>query len=405
MSLTKTSDRTVRKGCKYCGRTDLYWARDDSTGQFVLVEATPAARAASKGDGLADAMVHACRDLPSHPADDDTAPESNEYTPVPAAETEPEPVVTVPATASTDAVTAAVQTILAAASGPKIDTDQIREIVRAELGEIVFPTRTVVVRESDGSRREIEGHTHECLADVSTALLAGEHVLMVGPAGTGKSTIAEQAAEALGVPAYSISLSPQTPTSALFGYMQATGDYVPTLYRQAYETGGVFCFDELDNGHPAVLAAVNASLANGHCAFPDGMVKRHDDFRCVGTANTYGTGPDRKYVGRQQLDAATLDRFTVITVPVDESLESQLCHDSGLESDKVAQVLAYVRHLRRQAETHKLQVVISPRCSMGLCKLLHAGLSWDKALEARARKGMPTDQWSKISAGAPVVAL
>lgn len=402
MSLTKASDRTVRKGCKYCGRTDLYWARDAVTNKFVLVDATEAARAASKGDELANASVHACRDTPSHPADNDNAPDPDEYTPVPAAE--PEPMVTAPTTAPTDAVTAAVQTILAAAS-PKIDTEQIRQIVKAELGEIVFPTRTVIVRESDGSRREIEGHTHECLADVSTALLAGEHVLMVGPAGTGKSTIAEQAAEALGVPAYSISLSPQTPTSALVGYMQATGDYVPTLYRQAYETGGVFCFDELDNGHPAVLAAVNASLANGHCAFPDGMVKRHDDFRCVGTANTYGTGPDRKYVGRQQLDAATLDRFTVITVPVDESLESQLCHDSGLESAKVAQVLAYVRHLRRMAEQHKLQVVISPRCSMGLCKLLAAGLSWDKALEARARKGMPADQWSKISAGAPVVAL
>jgi cobaltochelatase CobS len=91
--------------------------------------------------------------------------------------------------------------------------------------------------------------------------------------------MAEQAAEALGIPSHGISLSPQTPASALLGYMQAAGDYVSTQFRQAYEHGGLFHFDEVDNAHPSVLAVINGALANGHMDFPDGRVKRHGDFQ------------------------------------------------------------------------------------------------------------------------------
>lgn len=50
-------------------------------------------------------------------------------------------------------------------------------------------------------------------------------------------------------------------------------------------------------------------MANNVCAFPDKMVKKHKDFIVCASGNTYGTGADRKYVGRLEIDAATLDRF------------------------------------------------------------------------------------------------
>lgn len=82
--------------------------------------------------------------------------------------------------------------------------------------------------------------------------------------------------------------------------------------------------DELDNGHPGLLTELNQALALDICAFPDGMVVRHARFRFVTTGNTYGTGGGRQYVGRQALDAATLDRLVTIDVPVDENLETRL---------------------------------------------------------------------------------
>lgn len=240
------------------------------------------------------------------------------------------------------------------------------------------------------------GDTHRMLPEVAKALLV-EHVMMVGPAGTGKSTIAEQAAEALGLSFYSISLSPQTSESKFLGYLDANGAYHRTLFREAFENGGVFHVDEIDNGHPSILAVLNAALANSQMAFPDGMVKRHCDFRVIASANTYGRGFTRQYVGRQQLDAATLDRFTVITIDIDPALERALCHSTGADAATVDKVLTYIDKLRSRAATEGLQVILSPRASVGMCRLLHAGFDWDAAVDARVRRGLDDDTWRKLT--------
>jgi cobaltochelatase CobS len=285
------------------------------------------------------------------------------------------------------------------AIAPKVDADQVHAIVDERLRGLVLPVQVEVTR--NGQTKPIEGLAHKILPVVITVLSCAKHVMMVGPAGTGKSHIASQAAEALGLESYSISLSPQTPTSAILGYMTATGDYVASLFRQAYEHGGVFHFDEVDNSHPSVLAVINAALANGHMAFPDGMVKRHPDFRCVASANTYGRGPDRAYVGRQQMDMATLDRFEIVTVDVDMALEEALCLATGLDGVRVKAVLAHVRHLRRMAERSKLPLSFSPRRSASACALLAAGMTAQQVSEISVRRGVSDADWIKVSDGVP----
>lgn len=323
MTLIKHSKRTIRKPCRQCGRSDLYWGHDTDraegetrcvecgvTGKMTLLEM----------DG--SRHVHDKAKPWGIPSPKPTPiPGKMDWKPIPEPGTNkpsptPKPEEKKDMTGQTGDVQAALE-LLAGALGPKIDRDEITKLVKAEVASVIFPTRTVVEKVS-GEQKKIDGDTHVKLADVTMALMAGEHVLMVGPAGTGKSTIAAQAAKALDLEEYSISLSPQTPASQLVGYMQATGDYVPTLFRKAFEDGGVFHFDEMDNAHPSVLAVINAALANGKMAFPDKMVHRHENFRAVASANTYGRGADRAYVGRQAIDAATLDRFSVVTIEVDE---------------------------------------------------------------------------------------
>jgi cobaltochelatase CobS len=184
--------------------------------------------------------------------------------------------------------------------------------------------------------------------------------------------------------------------------MNATGTYVRTVFRDVWESGGVFHADEFDNGHPSTLATLNAALATsqgGSIAFPDGMISRHDDFRFVASANTFGRGPDRVYVGRQQLDAATLDRFVVEEIHVDESLEHAACLATGYDSPKVSEVLRYVRQLRHNAERQKSLLVFSPRASIGMCRLLQAGKPLQATISARVRKGISDSDWSKVSDG------
>lgn len=388
--IVKHSQRTVRRGCKNCGNSDLYWGHDtavsggrhctqcDTDGKWLLInrEGEPhSLTCPGANNGEADSEGPAVSEPQS-----DAEPAS---VPTPVQVTSP----------STDTAYNAFQALMTSLA-PKVDRAEVESMIRQQLDAVVFPTRTIVERAS-GEVREITG-AHHMLSEVVTDLLAGMHVMMVGPAGTGKSTIAENAADSLGLAYYSISLSPMTPASQILGYMQAEGEYVRSLYREAYENGGLFHFDEIDNSHPSVLAVINASLSNGHMAFPDGMVKRHPDFRCVASANTYGRGADRQYVGRQQMDAATLDRFAVETILVDEALETELAKATGLDGAKVNEVLTFVRRLRKSAESQGMRVIVSPRASIGMCRLLDAGKSWEAATEAVVFKGMSDQDRRKL---------
>lgn len=402
MSLVKHSERTNRKPCQKCGAKPLYWAHDtdrptdsdhcgtcDVRGKFTLMEPDGSRHVCGNGEVTRTVDGPVSEDAWAKVA------EANTGDPSGVDPFKPEvPVVTPSVPVADDKIAAVVAALSALTAAPAIDRAAVEAIAREVVAGVVYPTRTVVVK--DDVRREVEGNTHKALADVTTAILAGEHVMMVGPAGTGKSTIAEQAAEALGLASYSISLSPQTPASQIVGYMQATGDYVGTLFRKAFENGGLFHFDEIDNAHPSVLAVINGALANGHMAFPDGMVKRHEDFRVAASANTYGRGATRAYVGRQAIDAATLDRFTVLTVEIDETLEYALAIGTGLEATQVDKVITYVRKLRKSADTHGLQVVLSPRATVGMCRLLVAGMSWAACVDARIRRGLDDATWRKL---------
>ncbi len=222
------------------------------------------------------------------------------------------------------------------------------------------------------------------------AIAARVNVMLVGPAGSGKTSAAHEVSKTLSLPFYSISVGMQTTKTEFFGYMDATGKYVRTLFREAFEKGGVFLLDEMDAGNANVITAINQALANEYCAFPDGMVSKHPDFVIVSSANTFGTGANREYVGRNQLDAATLDRFAVIEWKYDNDLENSLCDNKTW--------LAYVRKCRTNAETHKVRTVISPRASILGARLLAGGMKENDVREMLIFKGLNATERGKLVA-------
>lgn len=241
----------------------------------------------------------------------------------------------------------------------------------------------------DATEVRFDETTHEVFPDLLMALRARCHALLVGPAGTGKSMLGKQAAEALDVEFHALSLGPTTPMSKVFGYFDAHGNYHDTPFRRAFEFGGVMLLDELDNGHPGLVGELNQALALGSCAFADGMVDVHPDFHVVATANTYGSGGDRRYVGRQALDAATLDRFLVLDVPVDEALERRLAlSHAPSEPEAVEELVSFVQELRDIAESKRLPVEFSPRTSIDGAKLLQVGATFGEVLRWRVIRGL-----------------
>lgn len=210
---------------------------------------------------------------------------------------------------------------------------------------------------------------HVVVDELATWLGEAVHVFLVGPAGSGKTTAARAAAADLGLPYYEKAMGPQTSEWNLVGFVNpTTGGYIPGCLREPFENGGVLLLDEMDAANPGVMVTLNSALANGHYTFPDGAeVERHPDFRVIAAGNTYGGGADRVYVGRNQLDGASLDRFANVPMDYDEDAEF---HWAGLDQRNW---VSYVQRLRHAAATHQMRVIISPRASIAGAKLLRAG--------------------------------
>lgn len=283
-----------------------------------------------------------------------------------------------------------------------LDAGKVDSMVADAIAKRSLPVQVEIKRGDEV--KPVKGLTHKQLPDILTTMLSGENVLMVGPAGTGKSTIARQIAEALELPFYEIGLSVQTSEAKLMGYMQANGEYVPSLLFQAASKGGLFHFDELDNAHASILACVNSITScvgqETNVGFPHEMVPVHPDFRVIASANTFGRGPTRSYVGRSPIDKSTLNRFAVEEIWYDEAMEDSICAATGYPAWN--RVVTVVRALRANLEKSGMAEVISPRDSLGMCKQLQAGRTWEAVVANRLRRGLTDGDWQKLSNGVKV---
>ncbi len=253
-----------------------------------------------------------------------------------------------------------------------LDAEIIESIRRDAIAAAVAAVeqhRPVRIEIKTGAKIHVlpDAHRHPVFATVLAALSVRENVYLVGPAGSGKTTMAAQAAEALGLPFYStgaVGMAYQ-----LQGFINAEGKYMETDFYRAYVNGGVFLFDEIDASSAQALLAFNAVAANDLAAFPCGTVKRSPDFVIIAAANTVGLGADAQYVGRSQLDAATLDRFAFVRMDYDEKLELAIASNDAWTR--------HVQEFRRVVGELKLRHVVSPRASIKGGKLLSSGLSWE----------------------------
>ena len=246
------------------------------------------------------------------------------------------------------------------------------------------------------------GQQHKQFPLILKLMARHRNVWMSGPAGSGKTRAAHEAAKALGLNFGAISVGPQTTQSALFGFIDAHGNYIPTEFRRRYENGGVFLFDEIDRGNPGVLTALNQAIENGTCAFPDGMIGKHTDFIAIAAANTFGNGASREYVGALQLDAATLDRFVMLAWEYDEKLERDLATatfaaSGGTNFTILEAWIVKVRNARAKASELKVRHVISPRASIVGADLLAVGIPESTVAACVLWKGLDSDTIERLS--------
>jgi len=150
------------------------------------------------------------------------------------------------------------------------------------------------------------------------------HVWLHGPPSSGKSTIADKIATALGLPFYFTGAIDNE--FKLAGFVDAQGRIVNTQFRRAFTEGGVFLFDEIDRSLPNAVLPFNGMLANGWGDFPGNSerVYAHKDFVCLVGANTNGSGGTELISGAYKQDAAFCDRFAMLDFPIDRDLEREI---------------------------------------------------------------------------------
>lgn len=257
-----------------------------------------------------------------------------------------------------------------------------------EIASKVQTTVTIEIKRPEIQDPEKLGVQHRQFQRLLDMVIAGVNVYLPGPAGSGKTHASAAVARALGVKFHFTGAVKDE--FGLLGFRTATGDTVRTPFREAFEHGGVFLFDEFDASDPNAIVSMNAALDNGVCAFPDGVIAKHPDFRLIAAANTFGLGATSEYVGRNRLDAATLNRFAFLSWDYDTDLETQI-------SGNVTWAKR-VQTIRARAREKGLKVLITPRATIMGAKLLAVGIPQSDVETSVIRGAMTDDQWSSIAA-------
>lgn len=218
-----------------------------------------------------------------------------------------------------------------------------------------------------------------------------KNIMLSGPIGTGKTTLCGQIADKLSLDFYPYSLCSHTTKSDLVGFIDAGGVYRSSALRQAFEHGGLVLLDEMDASNPNVLSIINNMLSNQQYYFPDGLVKKHELFKCICAMNSNGRGGEIIYTKSQRLDASTLDRFVFIKIDIDENLEKALTNNK----DWYNRVLKFRKVIK---EICNDDVVIGQRAMLDGADLLDAGFSQSEVEDMVIYKGIDEDIVDSIKA-------
>jgi cobaltochelatase CobS len=244
------------------------------------------------------------------------------------------------------------------------------------------------------------------MALLITAMERGTNVWLAGPAGTGKSTMPEQAAAALGRPFVKIGMTRQTEVESLVGGMGlrngATVWEDGALVKAMRQPGMIVLIDELTIA-PAGVQAIIQLVADDHrsLTLPTGeVVKAADGVVFVVADNTTGAGDEGGlYAGTNISNAALVTRFKRMIIV--DYLSPQ--KEAEALANHTACPLPAARHLADfVAQARRLPalqgVVVSLRQMVGFVQCVQDGFSAKDAFTTAISSRMPATEKAAIEA-------
>lgn len=283
-------------------------------------------------------------------------------------EHEPQPAPA-PAPAVNGDAAAQLAALIGQIAGSAVNEARVIELIKAHAPK---PDERVVERivvKADGESRTLpEGTRHKAFATVLRSALAGNHIALYGPAGSGKTTLVRQVVEAM-----NLRFDLQGPAETKFdlsGYNDANGKYVANSRLYDYvKNGGGYLLNEFDGSMPGAGLFAN-QLTEEQVSFPHETVSVHPEFRLFVDMNTLGHGSTTQYQGRCPIDGAPRDRFRVIKIDYDEDLERTLYGDT--------EWCRYVHRWRAAVEKAGVEQIVSGRAIAKGTRELEAGASFNE---------------------------
>ncbi len=189
------------------------------------------------------------------------------------------------------------------------------------------------------------------------------NIYLYGGAGTGKSTLAKDFADALKRPFYALTLGFDTTKSDILGFKTIGGEYITTPIIEAFTRGGVVLLDELDACGGQALLYINGILSarvGETIQTPNGPATRHPEFFCIAAGNTIGTGATAKFSGRCALDDSTRRRFAFIEITTPREIE---------EAETSADFVQWLDTLRGRITRAAIEIEINLRDAIAIFDL------------------------------------
>ena len=264
--------------------------------------------------------------------------------------------------------------------------------VIAEQESVMDPVLSLIHNASKIKPKDLE------IADLKWKYLVrsavrGKNIMMVGPAGCGKTHAAKALPEATGRPFFYFNLgATQDPRATLIGnthFINSQTKFDESAFVKAIQTeNAVILLDELSRAHPEAWNILMTVLDEGQRYLrldediDSPIIKVAPGVSFIATANI-----GNEYTSTRVLDRALLDRFEVIEVDI-LSKDNEIKLLTNRFGDKVsAGAIASVADIASitrdewKNDDGKLSTMISTRMTVRICELLADQFTLEEAAE------------------------
>ena len=284
-------------------------------------------------------------------------------------------------------------------------------VVKVEAAQIAAP---VVVETAPASMlptvpEPSQGFIKPCYwVDLMMYLTPGDSrpaIMLVGPAGNGKTTAAEEACKANEYEYLVVDANEYLEPADLVGSMtydpQQGEVWRDGPVAQAFRAGQAIIINEFDALNPRAALCLQSVMqdpgANGQGRYVTTPgAAEHDrvfpqgDCPLILTANTFGTGPNRQYVGRNTMDAASMDRITIVST--DYENEAAILEARGYSPFTAARLETWAHETRQRIEENALRVILSNRTLQRMAQVIERyGRTFEVAIEKEFLGRLDTD--------------